>query len=61
MKLLGQQTKVDIFYQLMRVIKINCKSQLNRHFLKDLMTVTEWENGLRKLKKKVRRIEEIGY
>ena len=33
-KILKEARKVDAFYQLMRAIKANCKSQLNRLYLK---------------------------
>lgn len=33
-KILKESRKVDAFYQLMRAIKVNCRSQLNRLYLK---------------------------
>lgn len=43
----------------MKLIKVNCKSQLNRHYLKSLIESEQFESGFLKLKKKVKRIESI--
>jgi hypothetical protein len=43
----------------MRVIKVNCKPMLNRMFLKQLINIEEWEGGFKKLRKKIRKIEEL--
>lgn len=56
-KILGESSKVEVFYKLMRIIKIGCKSQLNRIYLKELMDVNEWQFGFKNLKKKVKRID----
>jgi len=57
--ILKDEAKVNIFYQLMRVIKVNCKPMLNRMFLKQLINIEEWEGGFKKLRKKIRKIEEL--
>lgn len=35
-KILETDIKIDTFYAIMKTIKTNCKSQLNRGFLKQL-------------------------
>jgi hypothetical protein len=34
LKILPDCEKVDVFYQVMRLIKASCRSQLSRHYLK---------------------------
>lgn len=43
----------------MLAIKLHYKSQLNRHYLKELMKKLEWKGKLKKLKKKMRNFEDI--
>ena len=38
-RILKDEAKANIFYQLMRALKVNCKPQLNRMFLKQLMNI----------------------
>ena len=43
----------------MRIIKTHCKSELNRFYLKSLISSSEWETGLKRLKKKVKKLGSI--
>jgi hypothetical protein len=57
--MLSNDLKVEAFYNIMRVIKINCKPQLNRYYLKMLINSEELESGFKKLKRKVRNADYL--
>lgn len=57
--ILDTKPKVRVFQTLMKSLKIKCRTQLNREYLKRLMRIENWPQSFNKLRNKTRRHEEL--